>query len=254
MRFAMPRVVFALLMREMNTTYGRSAMGYVWAVLEPIAAIGLLSVIFSIAFRSPALGVSFPLFYAAGYLPFMYFTDTSIGLAQSIRFSRQLLFYPRVTFVDALLARLILKTLTHGLVFLVVISGIQIFSETRVVIQFEYIFSAFAMAGALAIGVGVLNCLLFEILPAWERMWSIVTRPLFILSGILFTIESVPEPYRSLLLVNPLTQFVSEMRRGFYPYYDGKFTSYLYVYGIALVMAAAGFLLLKRYSRKLLDG
>ena len=254
MRFAMPRVVFALLLREMQTTYGRSAMGYVWTVLEPVAAIGLLSIIFSLAFRTPPLGISFPLFYASGYLPFMYFSDASSSLAQSIRFNRQLLFYPRVTFIDALLARFILKTLTHVLVFYIVISGIQMFTETRAIIRYEYIFSGFAMAGAIAFGVGVMNCFLFEMFPAWERLWSILTRPLLIISGVLFTIDSVPDPYRSLLLFNPLANFVSEMRGGFYPYYDAVLVSHLYVYGLAALLAVSGLFLLKRYNRKLLDG
>ena len=39
------RVVFALIIREMSTTYGRSAGGYIWAILEPVGAIALMSLV-----------------------------------------------------------------------------------------------------------------------------------------------------------------------------------------------------------------
>ena len=52
-RSSTPRTLVALVMREMSTTYGRSALGYLWAILEPVAGIMLLTAIFSLAFRAP---------------------------------------------------------------------------------------------------------------------------------------------------------------------------------------------------------
>lgn len=248
-----PRVVFALIMREMNTTYGRSIGGYIWAVLEPIGAITLMSVVFSFAFRAPALGVNFPLFYATGYLPFMFYLGTSTNIAMSIRFNKQLLFYPRVTYIDSIFARFLLSFLTHVLVFYIIIIGTFVSQETRSTLQFQYVFSSLSMVAALSFGVGVMNCFLFEVFPSWLRLWGVFNRPMFILATIFFTIESVPEPFRTYLLYNPLVHIVSEMRRGFYPYYDGVNVSYVYVYGISLLLTGTGLFLLKRYNKDILD-
>ncbi len=247
------RVVFALILREMSTTYGRSVGGYIWAILEPVAAIALLSIVFSLSFRAPAMGVSFPLFYATGYLPFMLYMVTTGNLAMSIRFNKQLLFYPRVTFMDSLIARFILSFLTHTLVFYIIIFGILLIEDTQATLQFQYIFSAFSMVAALSFGIGVLNCFLFEVFPSWQRIWSILNRPMFIISCIFFTIESLPDPFRSYLLYNPLVHIVSEMRRGFYPYYDGVYVSHYYVYGISILLTLTGIFLLKRYSKDILE-
>ena len=247
------RVVFALIMREMSTTYGRSAGGYIWAILEPVGAIALLTFVFSFAFRSPALGISFPLFYATGYLPFMFYTGAATNISMSIRFNKQLLFYPRVTYIDSIFARFLLSFLTHVLVFYIMIFGIFVLTETRSTLQFQYIFSAFSMAAALAFGVGVVNCFLFEVFPSWQRLWSVLNRPMFILSSIFFTIESVPEPFRTFLLYNPLVHIVSEIRRGFYPYYGGVHVSYTYVYVVSIVLTGIGLFLLKRYNKDILD-
>ncbi|MBN2760695.1 MAG: hypothetical protein JXQ79_09360, partial [Rhodobacteraceae bacterium] len=126
------RSVFALMLREMATTFGRSPGGYVWAIAEPVAAVAMLSIIFSIAFRNPPLGVNFALFYATGVLPFLMYADLSMKVGQSIRYSRPLLSYASVTFIDAILGRLILNTLTAIVVFMIVITGIILAFGLRV--------------------------------------------------------------------------------------------------------------------------
>ena len=87
-RFASLRTIAALILREMTTTYGRSPGGYLWAILEPVAGIALLTAIFAMSFRSPALGDSFPLFYATGMMPFMMFTGIHSKVSQSLSFNR----------------------------------------------------------------------------------------------------------------------------------------------------------------------
>ena len=64
------RVVSALVVREMGTSFGRSAGGYFWAVVEPLGGIVLLAIAFSMALSTPPMGTSFMLFYATGIVPF----------------------------------------------------------------------------------------------------------------------------------------------------------------------------------------
>ncbi|WP_260008654.1 hypothetical protein [Leisingera sp. M527] len=60
----------------MSTRYGRTPGGYLWAILEPMAAILFLAIGFSLVIRSPSLG-SFLLFYATGFLPFNLYQSIS---------------------------------------------------------------------------------------------------------------------------------------------------------------------------------
>jgi capsular polysaccharide transport system permease protein len=178
---------------------------------------------------------------------------TCTNIALSIRFNKPLLFYPRVTYIDSIFARFLLSFLTHTLTFYIIIIAILLIEDTRAILQFQYIFSAFLMASCFSIGIGLVNCFLFEIFPSWLQIWSVINRPMFILSCIFFTPESVPEPFRGYLLFNPLVHISSEMRRGFYPYYDGVHISHLYVYGLSLTLATIGLFLLKRYNKDILD-
>jgi len=249
---ATPRAVMALILREMSSTYGRSPGGYVWAVLEPAAGVALLTVIFSIGFRAPPLGTSFPLFYAAGILPFLMFNDISQKMGQTIQFSRQLLKYPRVTFLDALLARLLLNGFVQLMVNLMVLLFILKVMEARASLNEGRIALAYGMVLALAAGVGTLNSFLTLAYPIWATIWAIVTRPLFIVSGIFFLFESVPAPYADLLWFNPLVHVIGMMREGFYPYYAPDYVSTAYVLGVSAMCFIAGMFLLWRHHRDIL--
>lgn len=250
--FATFRTVSALVLREMATSYGRSPGGYAWAVLEPVAAIALLSLVFSAAFQTPSLGQSFPLFYAAGFLPFLMFNDLVNKLASALRYSRPLLAYPRVTFMDALLARFVLNSATHLVVALVVMAGILAIFDTATIIRPGPLALAVCMVAALAFGVGTLNCLLLSAFPVWDRLWQIVSRPLFVISGIFFTLEDVPMPYRDWLWFNPLIHVTGEMRRGIYATYEPVWVSPAYVFALALAPAFLGVLILRRHQSELL--
>ena len=252
-RFKTVRTVTALVLREMTTTYGRSPGGYVWAVLDPIGGIVMLSVVFSFLINKPALGTNFSLFYATGFLPFMMYTDLAAKIMGAIQFSRPLLAYPGVTWLDAVLGRFILNALTQVAVFCLVCGGIVVLFRTGAILDMVAILNALAMTAALGLGIGTLNCFLGEVFAVWRTVWSILNRPMFIISGVFFLYDAMPRIARDVLWYNPLTHVIAEMRRGFYGTYDPGFVTPLYVYGFALVSLVFGMVFLSRYHRDILN-
>lgn len=250
-RFRTLRTVGALVLREIESSNGRSSLGYLWAVVEPVAGILLMTVIFSIVFHAPPIGDSFAFFYASGFLPFTAYLDISQKVSQAIRFSRPLLFCPGVTFLDALLARFLLGALTQVVVVGAVVGAMIPLLGLEVILDLPAIGLALVFCFALALGVGSLNCFLIERFPSWERIWSIATRPLFIVSAVFFVFDGVPQPYRDWLWWNPLVHVVGQMRRGFYPSYEGAYVSAYYVLAVAGAAFLAGLVFLGRYHRDL---
>ena len=247
------RAVGALMLREMSTTHGRVPGGYLWAVAEPLCGIALLSVIFAVAFHAPALGTSFPLFYASGLLPFLAFSDITGKLAQALNFSRPLFAYPAVGVIDALLARFLLAMLTQMAVASLLITGILFLSETRATPDIAILAQAMALLAVLSFGIGTLNCLLIGLMPVWHRVWSILMRPMFLVSGIFFTFETVPLPWRDLLWWNPLIHIVGLVRRGLYPGYDAAYVSPPYLLALGLGVSLLAGIGLMRWHRDILS-
>lgn len=250
--FATLRAILALMLREMATTYGRSPGGYLWAVLEPLGGIAILTLIFSLGFNAPALGTNFPIFYATGVLPFMMFNSVCNRVSTALLFSKALLAYPAVTFVDALLARFLVNTVTQAMVGCLVFGGLVIIFDTRTLPQPMLIAQSFALTAMLALGIGTLNAFLIARFAVWQMVWSILTRPLFLISGIFFLFGAMPHTVQNYLWFNPLMHVIGIMRAGFYPSYNAEYTSACFVLLVSLVSFALGLFLLRNATRDLL--
>jgi len=247
------RTVMALMLREMSSTYGRNAAGYFWAIAEPIGGVALLTIVFSLALRSPSLGDNFALFYASGMLPFSLYNDLSNKVGRSIGFSKQLLFYPGVTFVDAILARTLLNALTQAMILVIILGAIIWIYDINVILDIPAMTLAIGMAVLLAAGVGTLNCYLYWRLPAWNRIWVILNRPMFIMSCIFFLFEDVPQPFQDYLWFNPVVHIVGQMRRGIYATYEPDYVSFGYGFGFGLACLFLGLLFLGRHHRDIVN-
>lgn len=251
--FQTGRVIAALLMREISTTFGRSSLGYLWALVEPIGIIVVFTFAFSIIFKQPPLGSSFPLFYATGYLPFGLYNASQTKIAAAISQNKMLLFYPAVTYTDVILARIILVGITEFTVALIVFSGLLIYSETYFVANFLYIFISFILALMIGSAVGLMNATLFEIFPSWRNIWKIITRPMFFISAIFYLFDTLPPSIQSVLWWNPLVHIVGSLRVGFFPEYEGDYISWLYVVSVSLILMVIGLVNLRSSSKFIIN-
>lgn len=242
-RLASVRVVLALMLREMTARYGKSFGGYLWAFAEPVAMIAILSAVFSFAIRTPALGNNFPLFFATGFMSFQYYMELAQFSSSAVNMNRPLMQYPRVTAIDAIIARVLLQFITLSIVTIVIFAGILWYFDIHTIYDFKSILEAVGLATLLGVGTGVTNVFIFTLIPTYQNIWRILTRPLFILSGIFFVFEDMPLLVRDLLWWNPLVHITALMRKGFYPNYDALFVSKLYVGSIGAGLLALGLFL-----------
>lgn len=237
----------------MATRYGRSPGGYAWAVLEPLGGIIVLGFGFSLLVRSPPLGTSFLLFFATGVLIFSIYVNLSSLIGRSINFSRALLFYPAVTWVDTVTARFILTLLTDTCVMIILLTGLVITLDSRSVLEFMPMVQAVALTALLGLGVGMINCVLFGLFDVWMQIWSIIMRPLMIVSGVLFLYESMPPLLQNILWYNPLLHVTGLMRSGFYNNYEADYVSLSYVLSVSFVCIFLGVVLMGRFHRIILN-
>jgi capsular polysaccharide transport system permease protein len=247
------RVVAALMLREMDTRFGRAAGGYLWAVAQPLGTILLLAVAFSLMLRSPPMGTSFILFYATGIVPFNMYRSISGSVAGAVATNRGLLAYPVVTALDAVIAKFLLEFCTAILVAAIVFAAVILFFELHVTLDLAAIVAGFALAALLGLGVGTVNCVLFGFFPTWRNVWRMLSRPLFLLSGVFFLYESLPGNLQAVLWWNPLVHVLAVMRAGFYGTYEPQFVSYPYVLGWVLAMFFVGGYLIRRHQAFLIE-
>lgn len=241
-------------MREMTTRFGRSRLGYLWALIEPAGFVALLSIAFAEIAHSPPLGRSFPLFYATGYVIFDFYNQIAALVGRSVHVNRPLFTYPAVTPLDAVLARFVLQVATGLTVAAIIFTGILLVFAEPVRIEPAPLLGAFALAALLGLGVGVVNVTLFALSEGWELVYRIASRPLFLISAVFFTFESLPRPAQEVLWWNPLVHLVALVRRGFYPFYEGAHADPFYVFCVGVGLLLAGLAMLALAGRRLVEG
>ena len=190
------RVITALVLRGMGTRNSRSAGGYLWAIAQPLGSTLLIALAFSLMLRSPPLGTSFILFYATGTIPFRLYGAMANKVAGAISANRGLLAYPVVTPLDAVFAQFALGFMTDALVAVGILGGIALLTDADIALDLAPAAGAFVLAALLGLGVGTLNCVLFGFFPTWKNVWSVLIRPLFLLSGILYLYDGLPTACR----------------------------------------------------------
>jgi len=252
-RFQAARVLFAMVMREMNTRYGRTWGGYMWAILDPVGMIALLTLAFSQFIHAPPIGTSFELFYATGYIPFYIYSEITNNTSMAVAFNKQLMHFPAITPLDAVIARFILSVLTLLVVSVIVFFAIAFVSEWSGALDLGAIVLATGLAALLGLGLGTMNCVLFAFFPVWQRVWMVLSRPLFLVSGVFFTYESMPPQIQTILWYNPLVHIIGVMRRGFYASYNADFASVFYVGGIGVGSLVLGSALLIRHKSYVIE-
>ena len=243
----------ALILREIATRYGRTPGGFLWAVLEPVAAVLVLTMALSMVVHAPSLGTSFVVFYASGYLPFLFYATLQGHVQQALVYSRPLLVYPSVSWIDAIAARFVLNTVTGLTVVVIVLAGLALATGEITIADPGLIFLALVLAALLGLGLGALNCLLVGLFPLWGQVWAILSRPLFLVAGVIFVMEDLPTRIQEWLWMTPWIHITGLFRAGLYPGYDAAYASVPLVMTWALVPLALGLAFLDRHRHEILQ-
>ena len=242
------RVLGALILRETTSAFGTSQIGYLWAIITPAAGTALLAVIFTAAGRQPPFGESLGLFFALGIITLEFFTKLNSGLMTVLDANKALLNYPPVKEADVLFARAILIAAVYAMI-------LALFSRPRGIGPRR---CARASRGdrrqpspspfCWAFGFGMVNGVIVSLWPSWRYIETILTRPLFFISGIFYVPSYMPPGVVGWLSWNPVLHCVEWMRSAYYRNYDSTVLDKGYVAAVALLLVMLG-LLGERLSR-----
>ncbi len=244
------RVIGALVLRETRVVFGDTQLGYFWAIINPALGTLVLVLIFSSVGRSPAFGTSFALFFATGILPFQTYSKLSNGLMTAISSSRGLLSYPLVKETDLLFSKYILVTLTYLMIIVVFFTMIILGDDAPLPARVEECATAFTALSLFGFGVGVTNAVLFRLWPTWRQVESILSKPLFFLSGIFYVPGDFPTHIVKILAWNPILHGIEWFREGYYGNYDSIVLSKTYLLTCTFALLLFGFLSERLYRKK----
>jgi tetratricopeptide (TPR) repeat protein len=170
------RVIHALIIRETRTRFGDSKLGYGWALLEPIAHILMLSLVFAVMMRGrPPIGDEFFIFYYTGIIPYHVFVHTSSSMTYAIASNGSLLQLPLVGTFDVLMARAVLELLTDTLVAAILLAGFGALGLGALPQDFAGVSVSLVVVWLLGCGCGFLNAVINAFAKSWDKIWAQLT-------------------------------------------------------------------------------
>lgn len=244
------RIITALILREMRTRFGEMQFGYAWALIEPLAQIGVLVFVFTLVGRHPPIGTSYESFFLTGYVTYGLFRQISGRAAQSITANRALLSFPPVRNMDTVWARILLETATGLTAFLMVTAIFGYLGAPVVPHDFLQYLAGFASVLALSWGFGLFNAAISPIWGTWMVIFAWFGRLQYFFSGVFFIPDNLPPAARYFISWNPLAHSIIWVREGFYDGYVSIILDKTYPFLVAIVLAISGLAIEFVFRRK----
>lgn len=234
------RVVGALLLRETRVRFGRSQIGYLWAILEPLGGVIIFALAFQVIARVPDVGQSMYLFLALGMLGYSMHRRLAVQLGSAFEANQALLSFPIVKRVDTLLARGILETATSLLSMVIIIGGLMIVEDIPPPANLGVFVAGIGALALLGFGLGTVNAVLNSYFSSWRHIEGLISRPVFLMSAIFFVPSMMPTAVTNILVWNPVLHGIEWLRYGYYEGYRPDYISVTYLLGWGLATTLIG--------------
>ena len=243
------RVIWALVLREILTRYGRKNIGFLWLFVEPMLFTGVVTALWTATLSMHGSTLPIEVFALTGYSSLILWRNMPARCMGALESNKSLLFHRQVQIPDVFLARILLEFLATSTSF--VILGILLWAAELVMIPEDAleILGGWLLlgwfAGSLALTLSGL-AVKFEVV---RKLWPPMTYVLAPLAGTAFIADALPSAAREIMLYLPMLNCVEIIREG---WFGTKITAHYYVSYVIifnLVLMFVGFALIRQAGK-----
>jgi lipopolysaccharide transport system permease protein len=200
-----------LVWRDIQILYKQAALGAGWAIIQPLFAVFIFTVVFGMFARMPTDGVPYPVFAFAAVLPWTYFAEcvrrASTTLVNDSELVRKV-YFPRLVMPLAA----VIAPLLDFLIAFVVLMVMMVIYDVSFTWKLLAVFPLILVAGLLALAIGMwlapINVRFRDVkhtIPFIMQVWMYA-------SPIVYPLSIVPEQYRALYALNPMVGVIEGFR------------------------------------------
>jgi lipopolysaccharide transport system permease protein len=260
-------LLWNLTLRELRSKFKRSALGWLWSVINPLTSIAIYSIVFGVFFKVvPPVGEpsdlhSYGFYLVCGLLPWTYLANGLNGATASIVGNEGLVkkvYFPRSVLpaasTAAWLASYGIELIVLGVVLLAV--GNMVLPWIPVVIALMVLQTGFVLG--LGLMLSAANAYFRDV----QHFLAIGLNVWFYATPIIYLTEQIPEestvlgvdvPTRGLLTMNPMAVFVDAYRDVLYHLRWPAATQWLAMTAVAVVALVLGGLVFHRLEPRLAE-
>lgn len=244
------RLVFSHLVQQyVSLRYRRTALGFLWTLVNPLLTMAVTSVVFSLMMRFPLQG--FAVFLFSGLIPWTLFSTCLLQGGQTLIENEALIkkiYVPRQTLVIARCTSLLIDAmLSFVSLFLIALVIGAHFTSALIVLPL-----AFLLTFMFAFGMALITSVASVFLRDTQQILAIVMQAGYYLTPIIYPVSIVPERFHWLFQLNPMYYFVELFR---YPIYHGVFPpihTLFVAFTLAAVSVLVGLFVFTRYDREVI--
>jgi ABC-type polysaccharide/polyol phosphate export permease len=238
-------LVWALAMKELRIRYKRSSLGFLWALLNPLLMMLILTAVFSTVMRIPVR--HYAVFLISALLPWTFFSQALTYSAESIVGNGELLKKVAVPKAVFPVAAVISNAINFGLSLLPLVVILA-------VLRFPFHSTwAFIPVPFLALMLFTMGCgFLFAAANVYFRDVSHIVQLLltawFYLSPVIYSLDFVPARFQPIFRLNPMLYMLNGFRD---PIYYGALPSLAVIsasLGIGALALVIGYAIFARYQ------
>jgi len=241
-------LIIELTKREFKTSYAENIFGLLWAVLEPLAMMIILWLVFSYLRTGKSTDdVPFAIYLLCGILAYDFFNKSINKGSRSIKnysfLVKTVNFRIAVIPMITISAELIIHLIVMILLIIILISN-SIFPHVYWFQIFYYMMAQYI----LLIGLCWLTASILPFFPDLAYIITITMRVLFFITPIFWQMDMLSEKILRIVSLNPLVYTVGGYRDSFLyhvPFWEYRFET-LYFWGFTLVVYILGIIVFKR--------
>lgn len=208
-------LIYQLVRKDIVSRYKRSVLGIAWTLLQPLAMMLILLLVFSTLFQAVK---GYPAYILSGLIAWTFFAQTTSAIINQIVWGGALIkqiYVPRTSFaVSAIGTGLVNLALSLIPMFLIMLLAGVPFRWSLLFLPVSMLFLA-----AFALGVGLIISTMAVHFPDVAEMYSIVLMAWMYLTPIIYPENIIPETYRFWFFnINPMYHIIKIFRM---PILDG---------------------------------
>ncbi|OLQ92080.1 ABC transporter [Vibrio panuliri] len=221
-------VIFAIFLREIKSNFS-DKFGISWALISPMIMITAMVLIRNPFDGGDTHGMPTVFFVVFGVVLVQFFLGTFEKTANAIQKNKPLYAFRQVQPISSVLAiggfELVNKI---ALVVLLTLLAYFFQMEMKMADPLALIFTVIRV-WFLAVALGTIFSLAACYVPEVQKIKVIITRPMFFISGIFFSLQDIPTEYWPYLIWNPLLHAIELARFEAYPPYGSLGVSEFYL-------------------------
>lgn len=239
----------AIFLREALDRLFDMRFAWFWLLAEPVLHIGFIALIFAVIRVRTIGNADVVVWIIVGMLAFFLFRRTAVQVTYAVDSNRPLFTYRQVKPFDPAISRAVLEAFLMALISTIILGTAKLLGHDTVPVDALLVFQAVFGLWLFGLGYGLVASVLMELVPEMEHVLKILMMPLYLISGVIWPLASIPLPYRDILMINPIAHGLELARQGFFPYYHtvpGLSMPYLYAWSVASLFL--GLILYRRFA------